>query len=223
MPQASRFRTIAVVTGELSIASAIHDPTVAETYLLPSLAALDGVAPTRFFLDNERNVVSRNMAHLYNMLARLEGPPARILLHPDVTFTPDFVVRVGTAIAELEGRGIRWGALGTVGRSWHGEYVWGHELDEPIEVCAVDACCIVIDTRHRLSFDERTFDGFHCHVEDYCMQCHSSGLGVYVIPSQLEHASATYTRKGSRWGDYPKYRKRLSRKWRHEFPGMTTT
>lgn len=127
------------------------------------------------------------------------------------------------AIARLDELSVRWGALGTVGRSWQGAYVWGHEVAAPTEVCTVDACCIVIDTRHRMSFDEQTFDGLHCYVEDYCMQCHSAGLGVFVIPSQLEHASATFAREGSRWGAYPKYRNRLARKWRREFPGLTTT
>jgi hypothetical protein len=207
----------------LSIACPIHDRRLAEAYLLHSLASLDGDAPVPFLLDNDDNSISRNLAHLYNVLARLEGPPVRIFTHADVTFPADFGQRIASAVAGLEGRGIAWGALGTVGRSWQGEYVWGHEVDEPTEVCTVDACCVVIDTRQRTSFDEHTFDGFHCHVEDYCMQCHASGLGVFVIPSQLDHIGATYALEGSRWGQYPKYRKRLARKWRRQFPGLTTT
>ena len=179
--------------------------------------------PTRFLLDNEKNVLSRNMAHLCNLLTRLEGPARRIVLHPDVRFPPDFTIRVGSAIETLDAGGVRWGALGTVGRAWDGSYVWGHCIAEPTAVCAVDACCLVVDTTQGLRFDERTFDGFHCHVEDYCMQCHAAGLGVFVAPSSLEHASATFAREGCRWGAYPKYRKRLDRKWRRDFPGLATT
>jgi hypothetical protein len=208
---------------ELSIACPVHDRRLAETYLVPSLDALDGEAPVRFLLDNEDNAISRNVAYLYNLLARLEGPPVRIFSHADVTFPADFARRIASAVDELERRNVTWGALGIVGRSWEGEYVWGHQLAEPAEVCTVDACCAIIDTRHRISFDDRTFDGFHCHVEDYCMQCHAGGRGVFVIPSQLEHVSATYTVEGSRWGQYPKYRKRLARKWRRQFPNLTTT
>ena len=115
-------RTIADVTVELSIACAIHDQRIAETYLLPSLEALDGDPPDRFLLDNGGNAVSHSMAHLCNMLARLQGPSGRIILHPDVRFPPDFTRRVAMAIARLDELGVRWGALGTVGRSWQGAY-----------------------------------------------------------------------------------------------------
>jgi hypothetical protein len=206
-----------------SIACAIHDRQLARRHLLPSVEALAGDAPTTFFLDNSGNAVSSNMAHLCNLLVRLDGPAVRAIVHPDVSFPSDFVARVGQAIAELDRQGASWGALGAVGRSWEGEYVWGHAIGEPRPVCTVDACCLVVDTRHELAFDERTFDGFHCHVEDYCMQCHAAGLGVFVVPLQLEHASATFASQGSRWGDYPKYRERLAHKWRGRFPTLTTT
>lgn len=208
---------------ELSVACAIHDRAIAESHLLASLDALEGDQPTRLLLDNVGNVLSRNMAHLCNVLTRLHGPSKRVVVHPDVRFPPDFANRIRAAIDMLDRQGVRWGALGTVGRAWDGTYVWGHDVEEPTPVCAVDACCLVLDTRQGLVFDERTFDGFHCHVEDYCMQCHAAGLGVLVIPAQLEHASATYARQGSRWGSYAKYRRRLDRKWRRQFPGLTTT
>ncbi len=150
----------------LSIACAVHDRQLAQSHVLPSLKALEGDAPTLFLLDNADNAVSHNMAHLCNVLLRLDGPPSRIIVHPDVRFPPDFAIRVAAAIEDLDERGVAWGALGAVGRSWEGGYVWGHEIDEPRVVCAVDACCIVVDTRQDVSFDERTFDGFHCHVED---------------------------------------------------------
>jgi hypothetical protein len=208
---------------ELSIACAMNDRRIAETYLLPSLDGLDGDAPVRFLLDNQDNAISRNLAQLYNTLARLDGPPIRIFTHADVRFPADFARRIASVVVELERRGVGWGALGTVGRSWQGDYVWGHDLREPVEVCTVDACCAVIDTRHRMSFDEHTFDGFHCHVEDYCLQSHAAERGVFVIPSELDHIGATYAHEGSQWGQYSKYRKRLERKWRRRFPNLTTT
>jgi len=177
----------------------------------------------RYVLDNEGNAVSRNLAHLYNVLTRLDGPPRRMYVHADVTFPADFTRRLTAALDELDRRAVPWGAVGTVGRSWSGEYVWGHELHEPLEVCTLDACCVVVDTRHELEFDERTFDGLHCHVEDYCLQAHATGRGVYVVPARLDHIGTTFAREGSRWGHYPKYRRRLARKWRHRFPDLTTT
>jgi hypothetical protein len=212
------------VTAELSIACAVYDWGIANTQLVPCLDALEpGSEPVRFLLDNDGNGVSRNVASLYNVLARLEGPPVRIFLHADVTFPADFASRMLAAVELLRGRGVEWGALGAVGRSWEGEYVWGNEIDEPTEVCTLDSCCIAIDTTDRMTFDQRTFDGYHCFVEDYCMQCHAAGRGVLVVPVPLGHAGATYAREGSQWGRYPAYRKRLLKKWRRLYPGMTTT
>ncbi|MGL6278619.1 MAG: hypothetical protein ACRC50_03590, partial [Gaiella sp.] len=60
----------------LSIACAVHDRAIAERYLLPSLDALEGDV-SRILLDNEGNVLGRNLARLFNLLRRIDGPPAR--------------------------------------------------------------------------------------------------------------------------------------------------
>lgn len=208
---------------KISIASAIHDRATAERYLLPSLEALDADTVTPILLDNPGNVLGRNLGRLFNILRRIDGPRVRAFLHADVTFDASFADDVLRAVDRLEADGLAWGALGAVGRSWEGAYVWGHEVSEPVPVCALDSCCLVLDTRREIAFDDRTFDGVHCHVEDYCLQCHAAGLGVYVVPMRFEHVGATYAVMGSQWGDYPKYRKRLDKKWRKRFGSIATT
>ena len=207
----------------LSVACAVHDPVLAEAHLLPSLDALDDPRPTRLLLDNEGNRLGTNLARLYNVLLGLEGPSARAFLHPDVRLAPDFATRVTRTIEALDARGTQWGALGVVGRAWGGSYIAAHELDGPAPVCTLDACCIVIDARHGLRFDDQTFDELHCHVEDYCLQCHDAGLGVLVIPAELEHLSATSSARGTRWGSYDVYRRRLDEKWDDRYPTLQTT
>ena len=140
-----------------------------------------------------------------------------------MSFGSDLVTRVASAIEVVRDSHGPWGALGVVGRSWDGEYVWCHDVEGPTPVCTLDGCFLVTTTDAGLDFDARTFDDLHCVVEDYCLQCHDAGLGVWVIPVTAEHHSATYTRQGSRWGTYDRYRKRLDRKWRRRFPGLTTT
>ena len=146
-----------------------------------------------------------------------------IFCHPDVMFPPDFLDRVAAAIHTLDQTGKPWGALGMVGRAWDGSYTWSHEIDEPAPVCSLDSCCLIVDRSQGLTFDDATFDELHCYVEDYCLQCHSRDLGVYVLPAEFAHHSATYAELGSRWGRYPKYRKRLERKWKGQFPSLVTT
>jgi hypothetical protein len=167
-------------------------------------------------------VLGTSVARLYNVLRRIEGPRVRAFVHADVTFEPDLVARVTAAVDHLEAAGASWGALGIVGRSWEGAYVWCHEVDTPTAVCTLDGCFLATHADLPIAFDERRFDELHCVVEDYCLQCHDAGCGVWVLPAHARHESATFAREGSRWGRYDHYRRRLDRKWRRRFPGFTT-
>lgn len=208
----------------LSLACVVHDQALAEANLAPSLSGLSSSpSVTAMLLDNGSNVLGTDTARLYNILLRLRGPRYRVFCHPDVRFPPDFAGRIATAIGALRAAGTSWGALGVVGRAWDGAYVWSHEVQEPAPVCCVDSCCLVVDTSQGLAFDDRTFDEFHCYVEDYCLQCHRRELGVFVVPAAFEHMSATYHSQGSRWGKYPRYRRRLDRKWKRHFGRVLTT
>lgn len=210
------------VVERISFASVVHDREAASRHLLASLEALEAPAPA-FLLSNAANELGTSLARLYNVLKRLDGPVLRAFVHPDVTFAPDFPDRIEAAVASLERRGATWGALGVVGRGWDGAYVWCHELAEPAEVCTVDSCLLVTRTDLGIDFDEGRFDGLHCVVEDYCLQCHDAGLGVWVIPAAAVHHGSTYAAEGSRWGGYHRDRRRLHRKWRKRYPGLTTT
>ena len=208
----------------MSFACVINDRAIAEANVMRSLDGLVRSTPvTAFLLDNESNTLGRQTARLYNLLLRLDGPRYRIFCHADVTFPPDFAERVSTAIQALADDGRPWGALGVVGRAWDGAYTWSHEVQEPAAVCSLDSCCLVVDVSQGLTFDDKTFDEFHCYVEDYCLQCHSQELGVYVVPAEFTHHGVSYAQLGSRWGDYSKYRRRLDRKWKRRFAQVLTT
>jgi hypothetical protein len=203
------------------IASVYHDRAVAEEHLLRSLEGLEEPVQT-LLLSNPGNALSTNLAFLYNVLLRIDGPTRRAFVHPDVSFDRHLVERLTEALGALEAAGSPWGAVGIVGRAWEGDYVWGHEIDTPEAVCTLDSCFLLTRTDLGLTFDDSRFDEFHCFVEDYCLQCHAEGHGVWVVPVGAWHASATYNERGARWGRYDRYRKQLDKKWRKRFPGLTT-
>ena len=136
----------------ISIASVVHDRLVADQYLLRSLEALEEPAQT-LLLSNADNALTTNLASLYNVLLRLDGPARRAFVHPDVTFDPDLVARLSGAVDDLEAAGSPWGAVGIVGRAWEGDYVWGHEIDAPRPVCTLDSCFVLTRTDLGLAFD----------------------------------------------------------------------
>jgi hypothetical protein len=208
-------------TPRISFASVIHDHAVAADHLVASLDALDEPAQA-LLLANEENALTTNIASLYNVLLRMEGPVRRVFVHPDVSFRPDLVARLSSAADGLEAAGAAWGALGIVGRAWEGAYVWSQEIVAPQPVCTLDSCFMLTRTDLPLTFDAKRFDQFHCFVEDYCLQCHAEGYGVWVVPAEATHTGATYAQLGSRWGNYDRYRKWLDRKWRKRFPNLTT-
>ncbi|MEW6213033.1 MAG: hypothetical protein AB1631_32220, partial [Acidobacteriota bacterium] len=115
-----------------------------------------------------------------------------------------------------------WGAMGIVGRTWDGKYVWCHEVQEPTPVCTLDSCSLITTRSHGIMFDQNRFNEFHCYVEDYCLQCHAQNLGVFVFPTAAHHGSATKNVRGSAWGRYGKYRRRLKLKWWRKFDAIYT-
>ena len=214
--------SLSEVTGpRLSLAAVVNDWAVADRHLVPSLRALDEPVQ-ELLLSNAGNELGTCMAGLYNLLMRIDGPALRAFVHADVAFAPDLVTRVTSAVELLDTSGEQWGGLGIVGRSWDGEYVWCHEVEAPTPVCTLDSSFLLTRNDLPLAFDADRFDELHCFVEDYCLQCHNAGYGVWVIPASARHESVTFAREGSRWGRYDRYRKRLDRKWRRRFPGFTT-
>jgi hypothetical protein len=205
----------------ITISVVYNDEEVLKKYLHPSLSKLQTPVST-IELNNEGNLVTTNIASLYNTFLQLSGPDLIAFLHPDVSFEHTFVDDVRRAIEHIEKEGNRWGAMGIVGRNWRGEYVWCHQIDEPTLVCCLDSCSLITNRKLGMRFDQRWFNEFHCYVEDYCLQCHDRRLGVYVFPARAAHGSATKSVKGSQWGRYRIYRKMLAIKWWRRFRPIYT-
>jgi hypothetical protein len=82
-------------------------------------------------------------------------------------------------------------------------------------VSTLDSSCIFFRTDLGLRFDAATFDGFHCHGEDICLQAQSRGIPVFVPAANAWHACADTN--GPDWGkERDVYYRRLKAKW----PGL---
>jgi hypothetical protein len=205
----------------LSIGVVYNDVEVIRKYLYPSLEKIT-LPVERLILDNTDNIVTTNIASVYNTFLKLTGPDLLAFLHPDINFEEHFFKDLLSTAETLDRQGKAWGAMGIVGRTWDGRYVWCHEVQEPTPVCTLDSCSLITARSRGIMFDQSRFDQFHCYVEDYCLQCHAQNLGVFVFPTIAHHGSATKKVRGSAWGRYGKYRRRLKLKWWRKFDAIYT-
>ncbi|MEW6213292.1 MAG: hypothetical protein AB1631_33655, partial [Acidobacteriota bacterium] len=73
----------------ISIGVVYNDVDVIEKYLYPSLEKVD-LPVERLILDNTDNIVTTNIASIYNTFLRLTGPDLLAFLHPDINFQEHF-------------------------------------------------------------------------------------------------------------------------------------
>ena len=204
-----------------------HDQAVHQRQLGPSIAALRG----------QFDVLSTNSdkcpATNYNTMLGLCTTPYLILTHQDVTFSPDLLECIDRTIAAVPD----FGALGMVGVDKQHQYHWS----TPQRIATLDTadCCFLV-LRKDLGarFDDVTFDELHQYVEDYCGQvnriygklCHTILIQAAQLSASMQypgdvgygflrHHGFTWNQRGSCWGKWPEYRRRLEAKW----PGLKTT
>jgi hypothetical protein len=86
----------------------------------------------------------------------------------------------------------------------------------PERASTLDGMGIFFRTDLGLQFDEKLFDGMHCHVEDLCLQAASRLISITVPAANAHHINHAQT-KG--WlEDYWYFRRRLAQKWiGHDF------
>lgn len=207
---------------EITIGYIQHSKDAQEKYLRPSLENLKGRFHT--LSTSDENMPATN----YNNI--VEGAETRLVLlvHEDVTFGTDFLIKIKEVVAAHPD----FGAIGAVGIDPNGEYRWGSASEIKV-VEQLDCCCILINKDNfKLKFDEKTFNDFHFYVEDYCLQARDKGLKCYTIPVDCQegkadesyqlkdgyfsHHSATCNERGFCWGKYPEYKVILDKKWKVE-------
>ena len=172
----------------------------------------------------------------YNQIIEESKTDLVLFLHADVLFGEKFLNAVEKTIDEVKD----FGALGVVGVvkpfMRRKKYVNANE-NTINQVTTLDSCCVLINKKNGLRFDENNFNEFHLFVEDYCMQVkYKTNLKIYLIRTNFYcshansaknlvpennnnyfyHGSDTFKKEGSRWGQWMKYKKILDRKWNHK-------
>lgn len=199
----------------------VNKPEIFNSLLYPCL--IKQTRPYYLFIVNDDKDIAKN----YNKIIEKSTTDYVVLIHADVTISNDFV--------EILERNIHlpsnFGAFGIVGNAGYG-IEWA-KSDRQYVVETVDSCFIMINKKHGIRFDEKTFDEYHLYVEDYCVQVYEKlGFRCYTLlidagvssdkpPGSIEknhfcHHSATYSVLGSCWGNYLHYKDKLFQKWGRE-------
>jgi SAM-dependent methyltransferase len=128
--------------------------------------------------------------------------------------TPDVGVAGAAGVREKNGHAQLRGYIRDSGG------VWGAPIDKLEEVDTLDECLLIIPKAvfKKLSFDEKTFDDWHCYGIDYCLSVSQSGLKAYALPFFVHHRSPR-----TNFRDLLKYQKRLYEKHKRNHRRIYTT
>ena len=165
------------------------------------------------------NHAAHSLAALANSAIDIYGAGQDVLglIHADVFFdspmyrmngqawTPDLKILTDTAAS-----GAVCGIVGAANDAQR--YYWGHSLEHEKLVSCLDGCSVFFPASSKLRFDEATFTGMHCHVEDLCLQAHERGIPVVVPPVKADHAGRS-TFAPAWQVEYAKWRGVLNKKW----------
>jgi len=156
-----------------------------------------------------------------------------VLCHQDVIFYKEWVDMLFDRIDEIEGRGNKWGVLGTAGitsndvtvgvvHSIKGSLQWQPTKRKKVhDVQTVDEHCMIIRKSSGLRFDSKTFDGFHLYGADICLSAISKGYTNFGILCPIIHASGSGSLVSGR-ADFMRHLNALADKWRSRFQVIRT-
>ena len=169
-------------------------------------------------IDNPNNENWTCAAAAFNWGIRKATNDIVICAHEDINLRAGWFDRFVQQEASLK----NWGALGILGIDWFiWKQWWGHMQDKPMAVPLLDECCIVLNKRNGLCFDEETFDHWHCYGLDFCLQCRAKGLGVYIVAGPSRHFKGKTEGHPDAWRSlFKPYFRKLQRKWSQKFPQL---
>ena len=170
-------------------------------------------------LDNEGNKNWRSMPKALNYGIRKAQNDIIICTHENIMFKKGWF----ESFIEQESRLGNWGALGIVGKGVDRHLHWGSNHNAPYEVQTLDECCIIINRKNDIWFDEKTFKGFHCYGADFCLQAQYKGLGVYVISGPATHVTAPSYHSKDWKPKLVEAHNLIKKKWGKVFPTIYTT
>jgi len=198
-----------------------HNNQIYEKYIKNSLISL----PYNYELIIKQDLMP---AMAYNQIIKEAKHQYILFLHIDVHFDNYFLNSVAESIKLFP----NFGAMGVVGvvKAFlkKKQYIRASETSNKY-VTTLDSCCILINKKHNLKFDDIHFNEYHHFIEDYCMQVkYNLKLQVNLINTNFfcdtlnqfkninnyfYHSSNTIKSQGARWGNWLQYKIALDKKW----------
>lgn len=212
----------------ITIAYIHHNSEHLELFLQPSLDKLINRNFDLIILDDKDCP-----AYNYNKVIEQSKNDFILFMHEDVMFSVDFLDRIWETIFKYP----NFGVLGFEGANHSKDlkqmqsYFWAIKESSTV-LTTVDAAAFVINKKHNLKFDDRTFNDFHLFVEDYCLQvsrklnleCRTvliNALESHCEPDLYEnsfyiHKAQTCHSLGYNWGRFNEFFQKLIDKWQFE-------
>ena len=196
---------------ELSIVVTYYNIQVLESSLLSCVPHQTELIK----LDNS-NGRWASIAQALNYGIRKAGNDIIICAHQDTRFEESWFAD----FVEQESRLDNWGTLGITGFDIDRKVHWGSDYNAPRKIAFLDECCIILNRKNGLLFDEDSFKSWHRYGIDFCLQCHSSGLGVYLITGPAHHDCYPEVHPGGWWEQRRIDQRLLEEKWDGKFPEL---
>ena len=172
-------------------------------------------------LDNEHNKSWASIAKALNYGVKKAKNDIVICAHEDMVFKKEWF----RDFIRQECRLKDWGALGIVGMGFDRGMHWGRNYCGPHKAATLDECCIIVNRKNGIWFDDKLFRDWHCYGVDFCLQVQHKGLSVYIVSGP-----ATHGRRGPQdghskeWSSQVRPNQRLLKeKWGKIFPAIITT
>jgi glycosyltransferase involved in cell wall biosynthesis len=200
-----------------SIVCVYNDETSLRTNLRSSLEKQ--TAKFELILLDNTNGSYKSAAQALNYGGKKARHKYIMFVHQDVRLNNFWLEKTENILDKLPNLGVAGCAGAREGNSCVGfiksvNNLWGKPLVKPEVVQTLDTCILMVPKTvfDKIQFDEKTFDGWHCYGEDYCLATKENlGLYTYVIPAFMHHNSP-----GTNWDNLLKEQAKLCKKYRYK-------
>lgn len=179
------------------------------------------------YLNNSANFLWS--AEALNVLSEVSVGNLMFWMHQDVTFdgyepfasTTDMVTKIGGSFGIMGPAGIQVGGKGAIRGVDFSSLKYNFDF---LRVQTLDEFCLISQRKNKLVFGEY-LDDFHFYGADICCQALKRGLNNYVIKLPITHHSGGDVNLKKRGGyeAYMKQGKKFLKKWKKDFPFISTT
>ena len=141
---------------------------------------------------NHEVIIKQNLrpATAFNQIIKESKYNYILLTHADVLFDDDFIKSVQKSILTLP----NFGAMGVVGVKKpflrKKKYIKACSFKNE-QVTTLDSCCILINKKHNLKFDDLNFNEYHHFVEDFLRVL--SGDTTFSLEAENSDAAALFS------------------------------